>query len=71
MYASGSQGPRNVPRPLSLKWTDYCEQPAEMPRPKKTASEIEQMILARVSDEMVWKTELQVRVISAGGAAKF
>jgi hypothetical protein len=41
MYASGSQGPRNVPRPFSLKWTDYCEQPAEMPRSKKTASELE------------------------------
>jgi hypothetical protein len=50
-----------------LKWTDYCEQPAEMPRSKKTASELEQMILAQVRDEMVCPTDLQVRVIRVAG----
>jgi hypothetical protein len=41
--------------------------PAEMPRSKKTASELEQMILAQVRDEMVCPTDLQVRVIRVGG----
>jgi hypothetical protein len=50
-----------------LKWTEYCEYPAEMPRPTKTASELEQMILARVRDEMVCPTDLQVRVIHVSG----
>jgi hypothetical protein len=38
-----------------------------MPRPAKTPSELEQMILARVRDEMVCPTDLQVRVIRVGG----
>jgi hypothetical protein len=38
-----------------------------MARPTKTASELEQMILARVRDEMVCPTDLQVRVIPVGG----
>jgi hypothetical protein len=50
-----------------LDWTDYCETSAEMARPTKTASELEQMILARVRDEMVCPTDLQVRVIPVGG----
>ena len=50
-----------------MDWTDYCETPAEMARPTKTASELEQMILARVRDEMVCPTDLQVRVIPVGG----
>ena len=35
--------------------------------PTKTASELEQMILTRVRDEMVCPTDLQVRVIRVGG----
>jgi hypothetical protein len=66
MYASGSRGPRNVPRPFSLGWTEDCEHPAEMARPIKTASELEQMILARVRDEMVCPQDFQVRVICVG-----
>jgi hypothetical protein len=38
-----------------------------MARPTKTASELEQIILARVRDEMVCPTDLQVRVIPIGG----
>jgi hypothetical protein len=38
-----------------------------MARPTKTASELEQMILTRVRDEMVCPTDLQVRVIRVGG----
>jgi hypothetical protein len=38
-----------------------------MARPTKTASELEQMILARVRDEMMCPTDLQVRVIRVSG----
>jgi hypothetical protein len=37
-----------------------------MIRPTKTASELEQMILARVRDERVCPTDLQVSVIRVG-----
>jgi hypothetical protein len=56
-------------RPFPLDWTDYCEHPAEMARPTKTASELEQMILARVRDEMVCPTDL-LPPISSKRAAK-
>jgi hypothetical protein len=38
-----------------------------MARQPKTASDLEQMILARVRDEMVRPPDLQVRVIRVGG----
>jgi hypothetical protein len=38
-----------------------------MATPTKTASELEQMILARVRDERVCPTDLQVRVIRVDG----
>jgi hypothetical protein len=38
-----------------------------MARPIKTASELEQMILARVRDDIVCPTDLQVRVICVSG----
>jgi hypothetical protein len=38
-----------------------------MATPTKTASELEQMTLARVRDEMVCPRDLQVRVVRIGG----
>ena len=50
-----------------MGWTEDCEHPLQTARPTETASELEQMILARVRDEMVCPPDLQVRVVRVGG----
>ena len=64
MYASGSTGASERSEALFVGLDSRSDRDDTT---NKTASELEQMILARVRDEMVCPTDLQVRVIRVGG----
>jgi hypothetical protein len=64
MYASGSTGASERSEALFVGLDRRSDRDDAT---NKTASELEQMTLARVRDEMVCPTDLQVRVIRVGG----
>ena len=68
MYASGRlRGAPERSGALFVGLDQNCDQPAQMTRRTKTASQLERMILARVvRDEMGCPPDLQVRVIRVG-----